>query len=806
MKSHTRVVVIGGGVVGCSVLYHLARMGWSDVILLERKGLAAGSSWHAAGNLFALTSPSNVSELQKYTIELYPQIEAESGQSCGLHLTGGISFARSKAQMEVLQLARSHGRRNGIDCHFISCEEAKDLAPVIDTGGLVGALYEDMKGHVDPHSVTQAFAKAARVHGATIHQQTRVIETNRCSDGGWDVVTDQGTVHTEVVVNAAGLWAREVASLAAIILPLIPVEHHYLVTETVPEIAAMPGELPTMTDAESGWYSRQEGQGLLLGAYESICRHWAVEGTPADFDTELLPDDLGRMEWNVSRAAELLPCLAQAGIKRVVNGPMIFSPDLAPLIGPYPGLDGYFCACGVMTGFNQGGGIGRVLAEWIIEAEPSLDVFCWDVARFGDYANGPFTRERTRYFYEHRMDATFPYQEYSAGRPLKTFPIHDRLKAAGAVFGLSFGWESPLWFAREGEEPVDIPSNRRANWFEAVAEECHGVRNGVGLFEISTFAKYAVRGADAEAWLEHLLANRMPSDNGRTRLSPMLSKSGRMMGDFTVTRLAADHFILLGAGSMQRCHMRHFENHLPATGVALENLSASWTGLHIAGPKARALLADLTEADVGTEAFPFLSGRVLSVATVPEVLTVRVSFTGDLGYELYCPSEYQRTLFAALMQAGAQYGLRLAGSHALMSLRLEKGFPSWGLELSADYGPFDSGLGRFVCLDKKDFIGKQAAVRARREGPEQQLVTLVVDVDETDAWGGEPVYLDGDLAGYVTSGGYGHHVAKSIALAYLAADKVQSQGEYGVEILGRTRPATLIDEPLFDPRGECMRS
>lgn len=809
ITSHARVVVIGGGVVGCSILYHLAKMGWTDCVLLERKELTSGSSWHAAGNLFTMTSPNNVSALQKYSFELWPQLEIESGQSCGFHPTGGMYLIRSEEQEIASKIARSRANRLGIESEFISMAEARELAPVLNTDPLRSVLYEPLKGHVDPASATQAFAKAARNMGAKVHRFTEVMETNQRLEGGWDVVTNRGTITCDVVVNAAGLWAREVAAMAGIVLPLLPVEHHYLVTEAIPEIEAMAKEYPTVSEPESGWYSRQEGQGLLLGAYESTCVHWAKDGTPLDFDHELLPDALERMEWNFERACEVIPVFAETGVKRVINGPMIFSPDLGPLLGPYPGLPDYFCAAGVMTGFNQGGGIGRTLAEWIIEGEPGLDINCWDVTRFGEHVSKSYVEQRTKFFYENRVKRIHPYEEFPAARPVRTFPVYDRQKAAGAVFGENFGWETPLWYARAGETTADIYSYKRGNWFDAVGEECRAVREAAGLFEVSTFAKYFVMGEDAEDWLNMVLTNRAPAKIGKTCLSPMLSPEGKVIGDFTITKLNDTGFMMLGAGAMQRYHMRHFDELLPFDGtVELENLSPAWTGLMLAGPNARRILQATTDADLGNEAFPFLSGQVIAVGNVPEAIVVRVSFTGELGYEIYCPSEYQRTLFEALTTAGESHGLRLAGSRALMSLRLEKGFPSWGSDLSPDYSIYETGMERFMKMDKENFIGKGATQDFQDQGPSVQRVTVVVDVGDrdSDAFGGESVFVEGVYAGYVSSGGYGHCVGESLALAYLKPEMIIEGGACTVEILGDPRPAIMTMIPLIDAAGTRMRS
>lgn len=806
MLSHARVVVIGGGITGCAVLYHLAKMGWPDVVLLERSELTSGSTWHAAGSIFSLTSPSCAAALQKYTRELYPVIEQEGEQPIGYHTCGGMTLARSVDERKKLETLRSRCLRNGIPSEFITIDEIKSRAPIINTEGLHAALYEPQKGYVDPASATNAFARAARKFGATIYRHSPVTSTRQCAGGEWEVTTPEGTIRCGTIVNAAGLWAREVAALAGITLPLLPVEHQYLVTETVPEIEAMSGELPTISDGEANWYLRQEGQGILLGAYESHCRHWAESGTPLTFGHELLPDDLSRMEENFMLAVERIPCLGTAGIKRVINGPMIFSPDLGPLLGPYPGTRGYFCAAGVMTGFNQGGGIGKVVAEWIIEGEPSLDVFAWDVARFGEWTGKSYTKARTKYFYEHRSHRVYPHQQFTTGRPVRTFPIYDRLKAAGAVFGENFGFEIPLWFARDGEPQEDRYCYERQNWFDTVGQEARGVRTSVGLFDSSSYSKFRITGAHSALWLDRILANRLPAI-GRAALSPMLSPKAKLIGDFTVTRLTETEFLVLGSGALQSFHMRWFETNLPTDGsVRVENISAQYCGLHVAGPRARDLLSRVTDADIGANAFPFLSGRRFDVGACPEVVCVRVSFTGELGYELWFPSAYQIPLFDTLREAGRDLDLTLAGSRALMSLRLEKSFPSWGLDLSSDYFPSETSLARFVRMDKKDFVGRDAAAVRLAEGPRERFATFVVDATDTDAVGGEAVFCGGEFAGYTTSGGYGYNVDESLALGYLKPQFYKPDANYEVEIVGERRPAILSAAARFDPTGQRMRA
>ncbi|AZV80939.1 FAD-dependent oxidoreductase (plasmid) [Parasedimentitalea marina] len=806
METSARVVIIGGGVVGCSILYHLAKRGWKDVVLLERQELTAGSSWHAAGNLFTLTAPGNAAILQKYTIDLYPELEKESGQDCGLHYNSELLVAKDEEEIKTLSIAHAFGKRYGIESEFISAEQAKKLAPTLNTDDLTAILHEKSAGYCDPSSVTHAFAKAARNYGASIHRHTPVLETNQRHDGKWDVVTENGTITTDYVVNAAGLWGREVAALAGITLPLMPVEHHYLVTEEVPEMANLETPHALLSYADANLYMRPEGKGLLIGAYESKCVHWAEDGTPLEFGHELLPDDLSRMEDEFLQAVELMPCLAEAGIKSVINGPMIFSPDLGPLIGPYPGKPGYICANGVMTGFNQGGGIGKVLAEWIIDGEPSLDVSFWDVARYGDYADSHYTKEMTKYWYENRSSRVYPYQTFPAARPMKMSPIHDRLKEAGAVFGETCGWEDAYWYPKNDAERVEEYSYERPAWFAAVARESRAVRETAGLFELTSYGKYMFSGAGAVAFLDRILANKIPELIGKTALCPMLSEMGKVIGDFTVTRLGPERCLVLGSGSMEKIHERWFLAQLPDAGVSYDNLTNSYAGLHVAGPNARAILQTLAPGTSFESAdFPFLSGREMALGSCPDALVVRVSYTGECGYEIYMPLEHQAALYDKIIEAGEPHGLTLAGGHALMALRLEKGFAGWGMELTSDYYPNETALARFVRYGKGDFIGRKAALAAKEAGPRESFVQFAVDTKEADPYGGEPVFKDGELVGYTSSGGFGYCAGTSLALGYLQPESIDPDAVYQVDIVGKKCNARLLSAPPVDPEGLRMR-
>lgn len=803
MVEHVRVAVIGGGVTGCSILYHLAKAGWSETLLLERSELTAGSTWHAAGNVFTLTTPSNVQKLQVYTIGLYAVLAQEIGQDIGYHPTGGLNLAANEDDIEALTIARAQARRNGIDTDWIDLSEAQRRAPILDVSCLKAALWEPGKGHVDPASVTQAYAAAARKRGATIRRHCPVLATTQLADGRWRLETGQGPVEADFVVNAAGLWAREVAALAGIKLPLAPVAHHYLITDSIPEIEAMENELPTISEGSAGYYSRQEGNGLLLGAYEDECHHWALDGTPLDFGHELLPDDVSRLEKKLSIACERMPAVAAAGIKKVVNGPMIFSPDLGPLIGPHPDLKNYFCATGVMTGFNQAGGIGKVLSEWIMEGEPELDVSMWDVARFGRWAGRRFTFERTKYYYENRDEYAYPHLECPAGRTIRTFPAYDLQKQHGAVFGFSNGWETPLWYKTDKSPSIDSYGWRRQDWFHTVGEECRAVRETAGLFEISTFAKYRVSGPNAERALSRLLAGRIPKQPGRMAICPMLSHKGRLIGDFTIGRLGDEVFMLFGSGAMQHIHRRWFESHLVDAGVSLDDLTDTWAGLMVCGPNADAIVA----ATGAQEAlgFPFMSILTAEFDAAPQAIVARLSFTGENGYEIYVPMGFHRALFSDLLEKGSPLGLRLSGGRALMELRLEKGFPSWGLDLTSDYRPVECGLGRFVDWTRSDFIGHEFVSKNNSGDSQECLATLIVDAGDADCFGGEPVFREGEYVGYVSSGGFGHTIDKSIALAYLSSAYVVDGAEFEIEIIGKCRKAILTKPAPYDPNGLRLR-
>lgn len=807
MKSHARVVVIGGGVVGCSVLYHLTKFGWKDVVLLERSELTSGSTWHAAGGMHTINGDPNVAKLQKYTVELYKEIEAQSGQDIGLHLTSGLMLAATPQRFDWLKSILAKGRYNGLEAELLTPKEAHDMMPLLDPDQFVGALYDPVEGHLDPYGTTHAYAKSAKMNGGEIYLHTKVEDLVQREDGSWRVITDKGEIVAEHVVNAAGLWAREVGRMVGLELPVLAMEHMYLITEDMPEVAEFNRktgkELMHCVDFDGEIYLRQERGGMLMGTYEKACRPWSPIETPWSFGHELLAEDIGRITPELEVGFRHFPAFNRAGIKKIINGPFTFSPDGNPLVGPVRGLRNYWSACAVMAGFSQGGGVGLALANWMIQGDPGFDVFAMDVSRYGDYATLAYTNAKVRENYSRRFSIRYPNEELPAARPLLTTPIYDRLKEAGAIFGASYGLEAPLWFAPEGV--TDAFSWRRSNDFDAVAEECKAVRESVGLMETSGFAKYAVTGPGAQAWLDRMLTARIPSI-GRMTLAPMLKEDGKLIGDFTLAKLGEGDFLVIGSGIAEDYHMRWFESHLPADGsVRLEALNLRLTGLAIAGPNARSLIQKLTHLDMSTDAFPFMSIRRMDLGMAKTVVG-RVSYTGDLGYEIWMKPEYQRYLYDLLMQEGAEFGIRLFGLRALNALRLEKSYGSWSREYRPLYGPFEAGLGPFVALKKEaDFIGKAAAAREKAEGGSLRLISLAVEAHDADVIGDEPIFFRGEVRGWVTSGGFAHASGISVAMGYVPKDIASETDGFEIELLGEKLAARQLTAPLFDGNGERMR-
>jgi dimethylglycine dehydrogenase len=799
LKHHYRVVVIGGGVVGTSVLYHLARLGCTDIALIERSELTAGSTWHAAAGFHVLNDDPNVAALQSYTIKLYAEIERESGQSVGMHMPGGYSLATTPARWEWLKAEAAIYETLGIGARLATAEEIVADCPIVDPTGLLGGLFDPHEGALDPHGTTHAFAGAAKKRGADVILRNRVTALAAQPNGHWRLDTEHGTVTAEHVVNAGGLWARRVGRMVGIDLPLTPMQHHYLITEDLPELIARKGEMPCVTDLEGFTYLQQERKGVLLGVYERNPKHWKTEGADWDYGMELLPEEIERIGEELAIGFARFPRLQEIGIRKWVNGAFTFTPDGNPLVGPVPGLRNFWAACGCMSGFSQGGAIGLVLANWMVEGDPGADIFGMDVARYGSFAsNDKYLKDMTAQFYARRFVIAYPNEEQPAGRPLKMTPSYDAQNAAGAIFGVVWGMETPQYFAPRPDF-IEQPSLRRSNAHPIVAAEVAATRAAAGLLDTGVYGRYEVSGPKAEAWLDHLLANRLPPV-GKMRLAPMLSPSGKLMGDLTVTRLAPDRFWLVGSYYLQEWHLRWFRDHLPGSGVTIENLSERWLGFSLSGPRSREILARLTRADVSDASLPFLGCRPLDIG-LTQAVVARLSLTGELGYEINVPASQQRALWAALLEHGAPLGMKPIGTRAQDSLRLEKGYGVWSLEFAQSYTPAMSGLDRFIAFDKGEFIGRDAALAERAAGPSQRLVLLAIDALDADVTGYEPVSAGTRQVGFVTSGAYGHHVKQSLALAYVDRSIAEKPVPLTVPVVGEPRAARILPDPPYDPKG-----
>ncbi|OBQ63969.1 FAD-dependent oxidoreductase [Mesorhizobium loti] len=802
MKSHYRAVVIGGGVVGASVLYHLTRFGWSDVALIERAELTAGSTWHAAAGFHALNADPNVAALQDYTIKLYREIEAESGRDIGLHMTGGVNMASDPQRWEWLKSAWAVFQSVGIEtARLVTPDEIKEICPIVDVTGVLGGLYDANEGHLDPYGTTHAYAGAAKKRGADVILRNRVAELKSRADGHWDVVTEQGTIIAEHVVNAGGLWAKQLGRMAGVDLPVTPMEHHYFVTEDIPEIAALDRELGLAVDLDGFSYLRQERKGVLLGVYEQNPKHWNMDGAPWDYGIELIPEDIDRISPELAKAHERFPCLASAGVRKWVNGAFTFTPDGNPIVGPVRGLKNYWVACGVMAGFSQGGGVGKSLAEWMIHGEPQADIFGMDIARYGAFAaNREYLRQTTRQFYARRFVMTFPNERLPAGRPLKRPGAYDGMSAAGCEWTASWGLEIPAYFA-----PMGFRENttlKRSNAFDIVGDEALQVRRAAGLLDISAYARYAVTGPNARAWLDRLLACKLPKA-GQARLAPMLGPDGRLKGDLTVINWPDGDYWLMGSYYLREFHMRWFERQA-GEGVTVTDISDATGGFLLTGPNARKILERTTHQDVCGAALPFMACGAFDIGMV-QARVARLSIAGELGFEINCPVTTHATLRETLLAAGEDLGLAEIGYYALNALRLEKSFGIWSREFTQGYMPGQTGLDRFIAFDKGEFVGREAALKERNVGVAQRIVTLEVDAVDADASGFEPVWRDGRRVGFVTSGGFGYTIGKSVALALVDGDFAEEGTALSVHIVGVERPARVIAASPYDASGRAMR-
>ena len=807
MQSHARVLVIGGGIVGVSMLYHLAKKGWSDVVLLERTELTAGSTWHAAGLLPLFNMSYAVGQLHKYSVDLYKSLEEETGQDVSFHVTGNLRLATNRERMDEYHKYCGTANTIGVPFEIITPQEVKELWPLCETEGLVGALYHPDDGHIAPADVTQAMAIGARNRGATIYRNTEVTAIAQTPGGEWRLETSEGEITCEHVVSCTGNYARQTLAMVGLDIPAIPVQHQYIVTNEVPELVerkkAGPPEMAVLRESDASYYLREERQGYILGPYEKGAPAVFLDGVPETFGRDLFPGDLDRLLPHVEAAIKRVPTFEHAGIKDIINGPISYTPDGSPMVGPAWDLRNFWISEGHSFGITAAGGAGWQLAEWIVEGEPGIDMLDIDPRRFGPYANKAYAKAKNEEAYEHVFIIHYPDEERPAARPAKTSPCHDRLDARGAVWGQRYGWERPNWFAPKDVEGKDKWSFRRTNYFEDVGNECHAVRERAGLIDITSFSKFLVSGPGAEAALDRCVANTLPKKVGGIGLCHALTKKGGVRSEFTITRDGPDRFYLVSSGAAERYDYDFLCKNVAGDGVTVENQTLAHGVLVLAGPRARDILSQVTDADLSNEAFPWLSTRQIDIGVAP-VRAMRVNFVGDLGWELHHPIAYQNHIFDALVEAGEAHGLGMCGMRAMDSLRLEKSYRMWGQNLTREYTPFEAGLGRFVKLDKGEFTGRDALLRQKEAGVPQEFVTLEVHgVNDADALGNEPLYRDGEMIGRATAGAYGHHVGKSLAIGYVKTG--MGEGEMEIEILGSRYAASVIPESPYDPENSSLR-
>jgi dimethylglycine dehydrogenase len=835
MKSHARVVVIGGGVVGVSALYHLAKLGWSDVVLLERKELTSGSTWHAAGLLPLFNLSYSVGQLHKYSVGFYPALEQETGQSVGFRRVSNIRLACTADRMDEYRYYAGVARTIGVDVRFLTPEQVKAIWPLCNIDGVIGAIQHPNDGYIQPADLTQALATGARRLGATIHRYTVVTAIERTATGEWKVTTDQGEIVCEHVVSASGNFARRTGAMVGLDIPVMPVEHQYLVTEAHPQILARRAqglpEMGVLRESDASYYMREEAGGLLLGPYEVGAPVCYVDGPSPDSENELFQEDMDRLGPHLEAAMARVPAFAEVGVKRVYNGAIAYTPDGSPIVGPAWELKNFWLNEGHSFGVTAAGGAGWQLAQWIVEGEPSIDMMGVDPRRFGPYATRGYLKEKNEEAYAKVFTVHYPDEERTAGRPLKRAPCYDRMKALGAVFGSVFGWERPNWFApagyslspadlakpavllnenhpepRDGEPIREKWSFRRSNYFEHVGAECRHVHEHVGLLDMTAFAKFEVSGPGARGWLDGLLTNKVPPAPGRLILSYLLTARGGVRSEFSVFTLGPSRFYLVSAGALERHDFDYLTKALPTDGsVRLEKVTAEYGVFVLAGPKSRELLTRVTDTDLSNAAFPWLTGKTINVGAAT-ARALRVNFVGELGWELHHPIEMQNTIFDRLFEAGADLGLRPFGARAMDSMRLEKSYKLIPRELSIEYAALESGLDRFVNFKKGDFLGRAGLEDWRDRGFSNRAVTLeVLGVTDADARGSEPIYLGEDLIGRATSGGFGWRTGKSLALAMVRPDLGEPGQALEISILGERYGARVIADSPFDPGNLALK-
>ena len=812
MKTKTKVVVIGGGVVGISTLYHLAKKGWNDVVAVERKELTSGSTWHAAGLLPLFNMSYSVGQIHKYSVNLYKSLEQETGKNVGFSVVSNIRLATTQDRMDEYKQYAGVAKTIGVSVNFLTPQQVKKIWPLCNTEGIIGAIQHSEDGYIQPADLTQALAKGARDRGAEIYRNTTVIGLKQNKDNTWIVETDKGEIHCEHVVCASGNFARQTGSMVGLDIPVIPVEHQFIVTQPHPEIQNrkkqnLP-EMGVLRDSDSSWYMREEAGGLLLGPYENGAPACYIDGPHKNSEYELFQEDYDRIEKHIESAIKRVPIFGEVDVKKAYNGAICYTPDGSPIIGPAWNLKNFWLNEGHSFGITAAGGAGWQLSEWIINGEPTIDMLGVDPRRFGSYATKSYLIKKNEEAYANVFTIHFPDEEREEARLLRQSPCYDRLKNLGAIFGQKFGWERANWFAPSGVKQEDDWSFRRSKWFKHVGNECKNVQNNVGVLDMTAFAKCRISGPGANKFLNYLVANKVPQKVGRSNLCHALNTKGGVHSEFTITKEKEDSFYLVSAGAYQRLDHDWIKKWMPIDrSVTFENITNSIGVLVIAGPKARKLMEKVSNADFSNNAFTWLSAKKIDVGLAPSV-AIRMNFVGELGWELHHPIEYQNHIFDKLMKAGQEFNLKPFGIRAMDSLRLEKSYKLVGTEMSIEYSPYESSLDRFIHLNKENgFIGLKELIKWKKRGFTNKLVTLEVkNIDNADALGNNPIYIGDKVIGRATGGGYGFRIEKSIALGVVFPEYAKVGNEFSMDILGKQHTVVILEDSPYDPENKKITS
>ncbi len=806
LPNYSRVVIIGGGMMGVGLLYHLAEAGWDDCILIEKGELTSGSTWHAAGQCPSFIADYNMAQIHHYSNTLYPKLEELTGQATGWHGCGGIRFATTEEELDYFRLVEGIAANVGFRMQIISPEEIQRINPFVTTEGVLAGAWTLDDGHVDSASCCNAMAKGAKNYGATIIRNNRVTGTNLLPSGEWEVVTQQGIIVCEHVVNAGGCYAARIGSWVGLNIPLTNMKHQYVVTEPIQEFINRDEEIPVMRDPYANAYYRQEQKSGLIGIYERSNSREAWFGSEQawEAENELFAAEFDPLMPRLERVMERMPVYSKAGIMRIVHGAISHTPDSNPLVGPASGLRNYWLCTGSSIGIAQGGGCGKYLAQWMVHGAAEINMIGLDPRRFGNYATTEYTTAKSHREYQDMYDLMLPGEERMDGRPARRTPIYEKLKAKGCVHTEAMGWERPKWFSLDGRE--EEFSFRRNNVFEVVAEECRAVRERVSIFDLSSFSKYEVSGPDAEAFLNRICANKVSRRASGIVLSHVLNERGRIQSEFTITRLGADRFYLLSGATSQ---VRDFDilnlAKLDTEAATIRDITEDYGSLVLAGPRTRELLAKLTSVDLSNANFRWLTGKEIEVAGV-KLIALRVNYVGELGWELHTPVEQLEAVYDAIWAAGEEFGIVDFGVYAVNSLRMEKAYKGFGVELTNEITMIEAGMERFVNFDKGDFVGREALLQRQKEQLNWNIAYVEVDAEDVDVHGGEPAY-DGDtVIGLTTSGSFGHTVGKSLAFVYVSPEYAVPETTFDIEILSNRRQAKVLAEPAYDPQNKRLRA